>query len=178
MFRSGGDTNTLNVFRLSREMGGMIRGEEYTEMAQLALEKGLPGEAQSVIEEGKAKNIFTNKSNLDLATRLLGTAKAQAAADKPTLLAQDKEAAGRKNGEVDARIALAFLGYGDFERAVMAYERGLAKGNVRNPEEARLNLGIAQLKAGNKEGAAATFAAVKGDETLQRIARLWSLQTR
>ena len=178
MFRSGGDTNTLNVFRLSREMGGMIRGEEYTEMAQLALEKGLPGEAQSVIEEGKAKNIFTNKSNLDLATRLLGTAKAQAAADKPTLLAQDKEAAGRKNGEVDARIALAFLGYGDFERAVMAYERGLAKGNVRNPEEARLNLGIAQLKGGNKEGAAATFAAVKGDETLQRIARLWSLQTR
>jgi Tfp pilus assembly protein PilF len=178
IFRSGGDTNTLNVFRLSREMGGMIRGEEYTEMAQLALEKGLPGEAQSVIEEGKAKNIFTNKSNLDLATRLLGTAKAQAAADKPTLLAQDKEAAGRKNGEVDARIALAFLGYGDFERAVMAYERGLAKGNVRNPEEARLNLGIAQLKAGNKEGAAATFAAVKGDETLQRIARLWSLQTR
>lgn len=178
MFRSGGDTNTLNVFRLSREMGGMIRGEEYTEMAQLALEKGLPGEAQSVIDEGKAKNIFTNKSNLDLATRLLGTAKAQAAADKPTLLAQDKEAAGRKNGEVDARIALAFLGYGDFERAVMAYERGLAKGNVRNPEEARLNLGIAQLKAGNKEGAAATFAAVKGDETLQRIARLWSLQTR
>jgi Tfp pilus assembly protein PilF len=178
IFRSGGDTNTLNVFRLSREMSGMIRGEEYTEMAQLALEKGLPGEAQSVIEEGKAKNIFTNKSNLDLATRLLGTAKAQAAADKPTLLAQDKEAAGRKNGEVDARIALAFLGYGDFERAVMAYERGLAKGNVRNPEEARLNLGIAQLKAGNKEGAAATFAAVKGDETLQRIARLWSLQTR
>ncbi|MEY2721967.1 MAG: hypothetical protein RL597_1412 [Pseudomonadota bacterium] len=178
MFRSGGDTNTLNVFRLSREMGGMIRGEEYTEMAQLALEKGLPGEAQSVIEEGKAKNIFTNKSNLDLATRLLGTAKAQAAADKPTLLAQDKEAAGRKNGEVDARIALAFLGYGDFERSVVAYERGLAKGNVRNPEEARLNLGIAQLKAGNKEAAAATFAAVKGDETLQRIARLWSLQTR
>ena len=178
MFRSGGDTNTLNVFRLSREMGGMMRGEEYTEMAQLALEKGFPGEAQSVIEEGKAKNIFTNKSNLDLATRLLGTAKAQAAADKPTLLAQDKEAAGRKNGEVDARIALAFLGYGDFERSVVAYERGLAKGNIRNPEEARLNLGIAQLKAGNKEGAAATFAAVKGDETLQRIARLWSLQTR
>ncbi|MFZ9873386.1 MAG: tetratricopeptide repeat protein [Steroidobacteraceae bacterium] len=178
MFRSGGDTNTLNVFRLSREMGGMIRGEEYTEMAQLALEKGLPGEAQSVIEEGKAKNIFTNKSNLDLATRLLGTAKAQAAADKPTLLAQDKEAAGRKNGEVDARIALAFLGYGDFERSVVAYERGLAKGNIRNPEEARLNLGIAQLKAGNKEAAAATFAAVKGDETLQRIARLWALQTR
>jgi len=178
MFRSGGDANTLNVFRLSREMGGLLRGEEYTEMAQLAIEKGLPGEAQSVIEEGKEKQIFTNKSNLDLANRLLGTAKAQAVADKPTLMVQDKEAAGRKNGEVDARIATAFLSYGEFERAVTAYERGLAKGIVRNPEEARLNLGIAQLKAGNKEAAAATFGSVKGDETLQRLARLWTLRTK
>jgi len=178
MFRAGGETNTLNVFRLSREMGGLLRGEEYTEMAQLALEKGLPGEAQSVIEEGKEKGIFTNKSNLELATRLLGTAKAQAVADKPTLLAQDKEAAGRKSGEVDARIALAFLSYGEFERSVAAYERGFAKGNIKNVEEARLNLGIAQLKAGNKEAAAATFAAVKGDETLQRVARLWTLKTK
>ena len=178
MFRSGGDTNTLNVFRLSREMGGLLRGEEFTEMAQLAIEKGLPGEAQSVIEEGKEKGLFTNKSNADLANRLLATAKAQATADKPTLLVQDKEAAGRKNGEVDARIATAFLSYGDFERAVAAYERGLSKGNIRNPEEARLNLGIAQLKAGNKEAAATTFALVKGDETLQRLARLWSLRTK
>lgn len=175
MLRAGGEANTLNVFRLSREMGGLYRGEEFTEMAQLALEKGLPGEAQSVIEEGKAKGLFTNKSNADLATRLLATAKTQAAADKPTLLVQDKEAAGRKNGEVDIRIGTAFLSYGDFERAVAAYERGFGKGNVRNPEEARLNLGIAQLKAGNKEAAAATFAAVKGDETLQRVARLWAL---
>lgn len=178
MLRLDGDANTLNVFRLSREMGGLLRGEEYTEMAQLAIEKGLPGEAQSVIEEGKEKGIFTNKSNLELATRLLGTAKTQAVADKPTLLAQDKEAAGRKSGEVDARIALAFLSYGEFERSVAAYERALAKGNVRNVEEARLNLGIAQLKAGNKEAAAATFAVVKGDETLQRVARLWTLKTK
>jgi Tfp pilus assembly protein PilF len=159
-------------------MGGLLRGEEFTEMAQLAIEKGLPGEAQSVIEEGKEKGLFTNKSNLELANRLLTTAKAQAVADKPTLLAQDKEAAGRKNGEVDARIATAFLSYGDFERAVAAFERGLAKGNVRNPEEARLNLGISQLKAGNKEAASATFASVKGDETLQRLARLWALRTK
>jgi len=175
MFRTGGEANTLNVFRLSREMGGLYRGEEFTEMAQLALEKGLPGEAQSVIEEGKAKGVFTNKSNADLASRLLASAKTQAAADKPTLLMQDKEAAGRKNGEVEVRIGAAFLSYGDYERAVTAYERGFGKGNIRNPEEARLNLGIAQLKAGSKEAAAATFAAVKGDETLQRVARLWAL---
>jgi Tfp pilus assembly protein PilF len=179
MFRSGGEANTLNIFRLSREMGGMIRGEEFTEMAQLSIEKGLPGEAQATIEEGQAKGVFSNnKTTQELANRLLSTAKAQALADKPTLIKQDVEAASRKNGEVDARIALAFLSYGDFEKAVVAFERGLAKGNVRNPVETQLNLGIAQLKAGKKEAAAATFAAIKGDETLQRLARLWSLKTR
>lgn len=178
MFRAGGDANTLNIFRLAREMGGMTRGEEYTEMAQLSIEKGLPGEAQATIEEGKAKGLFANKATQELADRLLATAKAQAVADKPTLLKQDTEAAARKNGEVDARIALAFLSYGDFEKSIAAFERGLAKGNVRNANEARLNLGIAQLKAGRKENAAATFAAVQGDETLQRLARLWSMKTR
>lgn len=178
MFRSGGEINTLNIFRLSREMGGMTRGEEFTEMAQLSIEKGLPGEAQATIEEGQAKGLFTNKTTQELANRLLSTAKAQALADKPTLIKQDAEAAGRKNGEVDARIALAFLSYGDYDKAVTAFERGLTKGNVRNPVEARLNLGIAQLKAGRKEDAAKTFAAVQGDETLQRLARLWTLRTR
>lgn len=178
MFRSGGEANTLNIFRLAREVGGLTRGEEFTEMAQLSIEKGLPGEAQSTIEEAQAKGLVTNKATQELAARLLSTAKAQAQADKPTLLKQDVEAAGRGNGEVDARIALAFLSYGDFDKAIVAFERGLKKGNVRNPVEARLNLGIAQLKAGRKEDAAATFASVQGDDTMQRLSRLWSLQTR
>lgn len=178
LFRIGGEANTLNIFRLSREMGGMIRGEEFTEMAQLSIEKGLPGEAQSTLEEGQAKGLFTNKSTNELANRLLGTAKAQAGADKPTLIKQDAEAAGKKNGEVDARIGMAFLSYGDYAKAIAAFERGLAKGNVRNAAETRLNLGIAQLKAGQKESAAATLASVQGDETLQRIARLWALRAR
>jgi len=179
LFRAGGEANTLNIFRLSREMGGLVRGEEFTEMAQLSIEKGLPGEAQATIEEGQAKGLFAgNKATQELATRLLATAKTQAAADKPTLLKQDVEAAAKKNGEVDVRIGTAFLSYGDYAKAVSAFERGLAKGNARNPEEARLNLGIAQLKAGNKEAAAATFASVKGDDTLQRLARLWTQKTR
>jgi len=178
MFRSGGEANTLNIFRLAREMGGMTRGEEFTEMAQLALEKGFPGEAQSILEEGQSKGFFTNKSTQDLATRLTASAKTQAAADRSILVKQDAESATRKNGEVDARIAQAFMSYGDYDKAIVALERGLAKGNVRNPVEARLNLGIAQLKAGKKADATTTLAAVQGDETLQRLARLWSLRAR
>ena len=146
-------------------------------MAQLAIEKGLPGEAQSVLEAGLANGTITTGPAAELAKRLLGTAKAQAAADKPTLLKQDAEAAAKKNGEIDSRIGLAHLSYGDNERAIAALQRALDKGNARNPDETRLNLGIAQLRAGQKDAALGSFAAVKGDE-LQRLARLWSLRAR
>ena len=76
------------------------------------------------------------------------------------------------------RIATAFMSYGDYDKAIAAFERGLAKGNARNPEEAKLNLGISQIKAGKKEAAVATLASVQGDETLKRLARLWSQRAR
>jgi hypothetical protein len=41
-----------------------------------------------------------------------------------------------------------------------------------------LLLGIAQLKAGNKDEALKAFHAVKGDPKYERLASLWSLHTR
>lgn len=178
MLRNASEGNTLNVFRYAFEAGGMRRGEDYTEMAQLSIEKGLPGEALAVIEAGIAANVFNTPALTDLSKRLLASAKSQVAADKPTLAKQDSDAAARKNGEIDVRIGQAYLSYGEFAKAVTTMQRGIAKGGVRNPTETQLTLGIAQLKAGDKEAAKASFAAVQGDQTLVDLARLWTLRTR
>ena len=37
------------------------RAGDYTEMAQLALEQGSPGEAQHVLEKGFQKGVFTDQ---------------------------------------------------------------------------------------------------------------------
>lgn len=178
LFRSTPEANTLDVFRLSRETGALRRGEEYTEMAQLAIEKGLPGEAQAVLEQGEAANVFATPALKELSKRLLASAKTQATADRPVLAKQEKESATGKNGQVDVRIGQAFTSYGQYTEAITAIERGLARGNVRNVPEARLSLGIAQLRAGNKAAAAATFKSVEGDEFMKRLARLWGLRAR
>lgn len=178
LFRGTPEANTLDVFRIARESGALRRGEEYTEMAQLALEKGLPGEAQSVLEQGEAANVFTTPSVKDLSKRLLASAKTQAAADRPVLAKQEKESASNKNGQVDVRIGQAFTSYGQYAEAIVAIQRGLAKGNVRNVPDARLSLGIAQLRAGDKAAAASTFKTVEGDEFMKRLARLWGLRAR
>jgi hypothetical protein len=49
---------------------------------------------------------------------------------------------------------------------------------VKDEAEARLLLGIAQLGAGQKQEAQATFKAVKGDPKIERLANLWGLHAR
>ena len=57
-----------------------------------------------------------------------------------------------------------------------ALNRGVSKGGIKNPVEAQLLQGIAQLRAGNKAEAQKTFNAVKSDDvTWARLAKLWSL---
>lgn len=178
LFRSAPEANTLDLFRLAREAKALRRGEEYTEMAQLSIEKGLPGEAQAVLEQGETAGVFNTTALKELSRRLLSSAKTQAVADRPVLAKQEKESATNKNGQVDVRIGQAFTSYGQYAEAITAIQRGLAKGNVRNVPDARLSLGIAQLRAGNKEAAAATFKSVEGDEFMRRLARLWGVLAR
>jgi Tfp pilus assembly protein PilF len=57
-------------------------------------------------------------------------------------------------------------------------ERGINKGGLTRPEEARLHLAQAYLANGNKTQASATFKAVKGADGLADLARLWSILSR
>jgi tetratricopeptide (TPR) repeat protein len=175
LFRTGGgDKSMLNVYRLAAEVNAM-RAEYYTEMAQISMEQGLPGEAQSVLEQAFSKKVFTEQRDQDRNNRLLATAKTQATTDKPTLPKQEKEAAALKTGEADVKIGTAYMSYGQFPQAVAAIQRGIAKGGLKSAPEAQLMLGIAQLRGGSKSDAIASFKAVKGDETLARVANLWML---
>ena len=75
-------------------------------------------------------------------------------------------------------LGLAYFGYGEYDKAVEEITKGLTKGGLRSEGEARLLLGISQLKAGHKEDAAKAFHAVKGDPSLERLANLWTLHAK
>lgn len=176
LFATRNDVAAFNAYRLATEVGAMRTGDDYTEMAQRAIEKGLPGEAQSALEAGFARKAFTEKRDIDRNTRLLATAKERAAADRAALAKADKEAAAGKSADADLRIGQAYMSYGQYAAAVTSIQRAIAKGNATDPVEAQMVLGIAQLKAGNKAEASKAFRAVKGDADIQRVAKLWSLR--
>jgi tetratricopeptide (TPR) repeat protein len=175
---SGNEANLLQTYRLMSEVDVLKSPEDYSEMAQLALEQGSPGEAQRILEKGIAKGVFTEPRAKAKNQRLLESAKKAAATDQASLQRIEKEADAAPTGAKNVGLGLAYLGYGQYDKAAEAISKGIAKGGLRNESEARLLLGIAQLKAGHKEDATKSFHAVKGDPSLERLANLWSLHAK
>jgi hypothetical protein len=176
LFASRNEAAAFNAYRLATDVGAMRTDDDYTEMAQRALEKGLPGEALTTLEAAFARKVFTDKRDIDRNTRLLNTAKERAAGDRASLAKQDRDAAAGKSADADLRVGQAFMSYGQYPQAITAIRRGITKGNATDPAEAQLVLGIALLKSGNKAEAGRVLRAIKGDAELQRVAKLWSLR--
>lgn len=178
MRESPSDQN-LNVMRLAYEAGAMRDGEDITEYASLALEKGFPGEAQAVLEAAIAGGKYggPGKTTPGVAT-MLQTAKAAAAPDRASLARQAKDAAAQKTGLAEVRLGQAFTSYGQYADAVASIERGITKGGLKSPDEANLSLGIARFKAGDKAGAITALDAVKADTFMGRLAGYWKVLAR
>ena len=173
LFKVGNEASMLHTYRLATEVGAMRNASDYTEMAQLALEKGLPAEAQAAVEAGFARKAFVEKRDVDRNTRLLNNAKGRVVADRAGLAQREKAAV---SADDNLLLAQSLMSYGQFPQAVAAAQRAVAKGNAASPAEAQLVLGMAQFRAGNKTDAVRAFRAVKGDPNLERLAKLWALR--
>jgi len=172
------DKVTMQIYRLMFELDVLKDPSDYTEMAQLAIEQGNPGEAQHVLEKGIQKGVFNDARTKDKNTRLLESAKKAASADLASLPKVEKDADASATGDKNVGVGLAYLGYQQYDKALDQLNKGVTKGGVRSDAEAHLLLGIAQLKNGKKDDAVKSFKAVKGDPNLERVAELWSLHAK
>lgn len=160
----------LDVDRLKRETKVLDKTEEYVELAQLALQESQAAEAKAVLDEGFARGLLGKGAEADRQKRLLALA-TQRAADAPKALAEAEAEA--KDGTALVRIGMGYSGLGQHDKAIALIQKGIARGDLRNPEDAKLHLGIAHLRAGNKAKAAEAFRSVKGTDGAADLARLW-----
>lgn len=179
------DIQKLNVMRLATQVNVMKKADEYKEMAQLALEDKLAGEAQAVLEQGFAKKIFVQERDVSVNTRLLAAAKREADTDKTSIAKREAEARAAATGNDAVKVGAQYLGFGDAAKAADLLQKGIAKGGIakgdpkekQRIDEASILLGIAHLRNNNKAEAARAFRSVKQDPTMVRIAKLWLLKT-
>ncbi|MFT3905065.1 MAG: tetratricopeptide repeat protein [Steroidobacteraceae bacterium] len=174
--REGGDRFKLNVYRLALDLGLLKVGDSYTEMAQIDLDQGLPGEAQAVLEQAVSKKLYTEVRDQQRNERLMENARKQATVDKAGLAASEKSAAAAATGDSLVQVGVAYMTYGDNAKAVALITQGIQKGGLKSADEAYLELGIAQFRSKNQAEAAKAFDKVSDNSIWGRLAKLWSLR--
>jgi hypothetical protein len=171
------DRLTLQTYRLMQDVGTMKRADQYADMAQLAQEQGFPGEAQSVLEQGMAKNVFTEQRDKERAGRLLEAAKKLAVTAKQSLPNDEKAAMTASNGEMLVAVGSSYLiNANEPVKAAPLINLGISKGGVSDLNDAYIYLGLAQMRNRNSVEAKRSFQSVAGNDAYDRLARLWQLR--
>jgi hypothetical protein len=147
-------------------------------MAQLALQADLASEGKQVIDKGIASGALATGAQADRAKRLKALVDKKLAEDAASRPEDEKQALAAKSGDALVSLGMYAVYSGQAAKGVQLIQQGIAKGGLKRPEDAKLHLGIAQLAAGDKAKAQATFKTVQGTDGTADLARLWALYAR
>ena len=157
----------LDFLRLQAATGALNGERDFVEYADTALGRGLPGEAESAIKQGIAKNMVTPSK--PLVAELLKSAQGKVPADKASLPGLEKDS------KTSPKLALgtgdAYYGYGDYAKAATLYKEAVGGAGV-DPSIANLRLGAALARSGDKAGANEALKQVKGGAR-EVLAQYW-----
>ena len=164
----------LDVMRLRLGSGTLGKTEEYMEMAQLALQAGLPSEGRRIADQGFKAGALGTGAEGPRHQRLRDLALKQEADLKASIGQQATEAAAQKTGDDLVKVGYQYVSLGDVDQGMKLIEQGIAKGGLKRPDDAKLRLGMAQLQSGKGKAAGVqTLRGVKGSDGAADIARLW-----
>jgi tetratricopeptide (TPR) repeat protein len=164
---------TLELYRLKAATKTLASANDYSEMAQLALQEQQAAEAKKILDEGFATGVLGKGQEAERQKRLLALTNQRAADAPATLKAAEAEAASARDGTELVRIGLAYTGMGEYDKGIGLIQQGINKGGLKHKDDATLDLGIALMRAGQKGRAATVFKSVGGTDGAADLARLW-----
>ena len=169
------DANTRMIYRIMYNTNSMNADTDYIEMAQLLGDAGLPGEAASVLDKAISSGIMKDEHK-ERTQRLLASLKTRADSDRKGIAQEDTEAAKNPSGEASVKIGEVYYGFGDYQKAADAINRGLQKGQVKHLDEAYVYLGLSDVQLKNIADAKKAFGNLKSVPNISpRVVKLWEL---
>ena len=165
----------LDTYRLSLATGSMTAANDYSEMAQLALQAGSSAEAQKVVDIGFAAGALGTGAQAERHKRLrdlVAKRRVEAVRTRPD---DERLAVAAKDGTELLALGMNLVYAGDQARGLQLMQQGISKGGLKRPDDARLHLAIAQLMTGATATAQATLKTVAGTDGTAELARLWLL---
>ena len=169
------DRMYVDNYRLKAQLLGSVSDSERLSYAALAAHAGYPEEAKHVLDEAYASKPFTG-ADLGEANKLRVDVNKSVAADRAQQSINESSARSAKDGNALVSLGLLETVDGNAQQGAQLIEQGIAKGGLKNPEEARLHLGFAQIKAGRDADALKSFQGVtSGPSGIVPIAHVWTL---
>lgn len=158
------ETQTLDLLRLKRAAGALT-ASDYFNYGDIAVRKGLSGEAKAVLEQGFAANLV--KRSDPSFGQLYSLASQRTKGDREGLPETPVASATARQTLL---IGDAYYGYGEYAKAAEFYRAVLAKPEA-DSNLINLRLGMALARSGDKAGATAALNAAGGPQS--DLAKYW-----
>jgi tetratricopeptide (TPR) repeat protein len=166
----GEDQNLIAAYDAAYTQGMLEKESEYVTMAQLYMQREVPYKAATLLTERMDNGtIQKNEKNY----RLLSQAWQMSQEDQRAIPALTEAARLSEDGELDVRLGNAYLNLGRYEDCSKAVRTGIRKGDLRNPDNAQISLGMCLYNTQDYNDAAAEFRKAAKVQKSRRIANQW-----
>ncbi len=164
------EARQLALLEATYEQNLLDRSQDIVLISQLYLQAEVPYPAARAMEKGLADDIVEKESkNYELA----GVAWRQAQEVTKSLPMLEAAASKSEKGELYARLGNVYLDVDKNKEAVEALKRGLDRGGVKRPDQARLALGMAYFNLGDFNAARRAFREARKDKRARSYAEQW-----
>lgn len=166
----GEEKNMLAAYEAAYTQNLLTTENELVTLAQLYLQGEIPYKAAQVLSSGMDNGVIQgNAKNY----RLLSQAWQLAQEPEEAVPALREAARLSGDGELNARLAVAYLNLDRYDDCIQSGREALDKGGVREPNDVRITIGMCQYNLDRYQDARQTFLVVSRDQEYQKIGRQW-----
>lgn len=170
------NTLDLDVYRLQWATDNVSKASQYREYTQLAMQDGYALEARKVIDQGFASGLLGTGAEAAADKALRDKVTKRAIEDQKALAKDEKDVVKNKDGKGAVNVGLNYLATGQFDKSAELIEQGIAKGGLKNPNAAKLQLANAYLQGGKKDKAIEIFKSINGNDGSTELAKVWLIK--
>ncbi len=166
----GEDEKLIYAYDAAHTQGMLEKETEFVTMAQLYLQAEVPYKAATLLEEKMSAGIVAkNEKNY----RLLSQAWMLSMEDEKAIPALQAAAKLSGDGDLDLRLANAYLNTGKYSECVSSGNNAVRKGGLKNPDNVQITLGMCLYNLKRYSDAKEAFRTAARTPRSQRTAEQW-----
>jgi hypothetical protein len=169
------DRLALDVGRLKLAQGLVTKTDDYMELAQLALQAGFPVEAKAIVDKGYASGALGTGDQAARHQRLKDLVLKSQSESAAAIAQNAAEAATQKDGNDLVKVGTVYASMGQADKAVELIEKGIAKGGLKRPDDAKLRLALAMAQSPKTRAKGLqSLRSIGGSDGTAEVARLYA----